>query len=69
MRIFLQIVILFLFIGTSVAQEVKFSVGVSADTLLVGNYLELKYTVENAQPNGFEPPSFTGLEIVGGPNT
>ena len=69
MRIFLSILFLLTAVSSIVAQEVKFSVAVSSDTLLVGNYLELKYTIENAQPNGFEPPSFANMEIVGGPNT
>ena len=51
------------------AQNVKFSVEISDDTLLVGNYFELKYTIQNVSPNGFQPPTFTDLEVVGGPNT
>jgi len=51
------------------AQEVKFSVEVSSDTLLVGNYFELKYTIENASGNVFEPPAFHAFNLVGGPNT
>jgi hypothetical protein len=50
-------------------QDVKFSVEVSNDTLLVGNYFELKYTVENGSPNGFEPPNLNIADVVGGPNS
>ncbi len=51
------------------AQDVKFTVEISSDTLLVGNYFELKYTIENASMNNFEPPKLQHLHIVGGPNT
>ena len=51
------------------AQDVKFTVEVSNDTLLLGNYFELKYTVENASGNSFEPPQLTQMDIIGGPNT
>lgn len=69
MRIYLSTLFVLAILGAAVAQEVKFSVSVSSDSILVGNYLELKYTIENTQPNGFEPPSFADLEVVGGPNT
>jgi len=51
------------------AQEVKFSVEISSDTLLIGNYFELKYTIENTSANHFEPPKLNNHHIVGGPNT
>lgn len=50
------------------AQEEKFTVEISSDTVLVGNYFELKYTIENASPNGFEPPKLKHHHLVGGPN-
>jgi hypothetical protein len=52
-----------------VAQDVKFTVEISSDTLLVGNYFELKYTIENAPVDEFEPPKLKILHVVGGPNT
>lgn len=51
------------------AQDVKFTVEISSDTLLVGNYFELKYTVENASMDNFDPPKLQHHHIVGGPNT
>lgn len=47
----------------------KFSVAVSSDTLLLGNYLELKFTIENVTSNGFEAPDLLPLNVIGGPNT
>ena len=51
------------------AQSAKFSVSVSSDTILLGNYFELKFTVENAPSNGFEAPDLHEFNLVGGPNT
>ncbi len=48
-------------------QEVAFTVAVTADTLYIGNPLGVKYTIENKQGD-FEPPSFEGFDIIGGPN-
>lgn len=52
----------------SFAQESGFRIEVSADTLLAGNYFELKYTVEDMAAR-FEAPDLSGFDIVGGPNT
>ncbi|RLD22144.1 MAG: hypothetical protein DRI69_02020 [Bacteroidetes bacterium] len=51
------------------AQDVKLTVEISGDTLLAGNYFELKYTIENAPANSFDPPKLERHHIVGGPNT
>ncbi len=69
MRVILSTLWLLTCLGSLDAQQIKFSVEVSDDTLLVGNYFELKYTIENASPNGFEPPALSNLSIIGGPNT
>ena len=49
------------------AQETEFKVEVSADTVLMGNYFEVKFTIENGKGK-FVAPSFNGLKIVAGPN-
>ena len=64
MRIF---VLFLLIISTAKAQEFVFSMEVSGDTVLLGNYVELTYTIENAKGK-FEAPSFEGLRVVAGPN-
>jgi len=53
----------------SFAQTPKFSVAVSSDTILLGNYFELKFTIENAPANGFQAPDLHKFDIIGGPNT
>ncbi len=50
------------------AQESKFKIEVSADTLLAGNYFELKFTIEDMDGK-FEAPDLSDFDIVGGPNT
>lgn len=60
-------IICFFIVGSLSGQEVAFTVAVTADTLYMGNPLGIKYTIENKQGD-FEPPSFEGFEIIGGPN-
>lgn len=54
--------------NSSVGQDATFKIGVSADTLLVGNYFEVKYTVENTDGK-FEAPNLSSFDVIGGPNT
>jgi hypothetical protein len=59
-------------LGMSLAawgQAPKLSVSVSSDTVLLGNYFELKFTIENTSASGFEPPSLHQFNVIGGPNT
>jgi hypothetical protein len=55
-------------LGGIIAQEHTFKLEVSADTLLAGNYFELKYTVENTDGQ-FEAPNLSAFNVIGGPNT
>ena len=48
-------------------QEQRFATEVSADSVLIGNYIEVKYVLVNLDGK-FEAPSFDGVQIVGGPN-
>jgi hypothetical protein len=47
----------------------KFTVGVSSDTVLLGNYFELKFTIENIASNGFEAPDLHSFDVISGPNS
>ncbi len=49
-------------------QEAKLTVEVSNDSILLGNYVEVKFTIENASVKNFEAPNFDGFNIVSGPN-
>ncbi len=56
-----------LWIATASGQDVVFKVEVSADTLYLGNFLGIKYTLENTQGD-FQAPEFEGFRIADGPN-
>ena len=47
----------------------KFTVSISMDSILLGNYFEVKYTLENGSGDNFIAPDFENFTIVGGPNT
>lgn len=49
-------------------QAAKLTVEVSNDSILLGNYIEVKFTIENASVKNFEAPNFDGFTIVSGPN-
>lgn len=51
------------------AQEIEFSVSLSADTIELNNRLEVTFTLKNAQGARFEPPQFEGFRLLAGPNT
>ena len=48
-------------------QDAKFEVQVSSDSILLGNYFEIRFKIENVKGN-FEPPPFEGFQILSGPN-
>ncbi len=52
---------------TSFCQAQSFATEVSTDTVLIGNYVEVKFVLVNIDGK-FEAPSFDGMQIVGGPN-
>jgi len=58
-----------LFFGFAHTQnDPEFTVEVSTDSLLMGNYLEVTFTLKNAGGQNFRPPTFDGFQVVGGPN-
>jgi len=46
----------------------KFTVQVGSDSILLGNYFEVKFILENAKGRNFSAPEFENFSIVGGPN-
>ncbi|MEM1319142.1 MAG: BatD family protein [Bacteroidota bacterium] len=50
------------------SQEATFTINVSTDSVLIGNYFKVTFTLEGAAGRQFDPPSFTDFNIVGGPN-
>lgn len=49
------------------AQDKSFKVEVSSDSILVGNYIEVKFILVNIDGE-CKTPDFEGMKIVGGPN-
>ena len=62
-------IILFLSLATQIwaQNEPSFALAVSDDSILMGNYFEIKYEANNLQGE-FELPEFNEFEIVSGPN-
>ena len=50
------------------SQDAKMLVEISNDTIMMGNYIQLRYTIENTSGN-FEMPELEGLLVISGPNT
>lgn len=50
------------------SEAVRFTVEVSTDSLLMGNLLQVSFTLENGQGQNFQAPLFTGFSVVSGPN-
>jgi len=48
-------------------QVQEFSVELSSDSVLLGNYIEVSFVSLNIDGD-FTPPEFSGMRIVGGPN-
>ena len=46
-----------------------FTVEISTDSILLGNYFEVKYTLKNGSANNFVAPDFENFNVVSGPNT
>jgi hypothetical protein len=49
-------------------ENVKFTVEVSTDSVLFGNYFQVKFSLENASGSEFRPPAFDEFEVMSGPN-
>ncbi len=69
-RFFLTAMVLSLAFGALIAQEnARFTVEVSTDSILFGNYFKVTFTLENAKGAQFEAPDFSEFRIVNGPST
>ncbi len=69
-KIILSSIVSLAFFANLSAQEnpSKFTVEISTDSILMGNYFEVKFTLENASGQNFEPPTFEDFKVVSGPN-
>ncbi|MCB0629356.1 MAG: BatD family protein [Saprospiraceae bacterium] len=48
--------------------DIRFTVEVSTDSILFGNYFQVTFTLENAKGNDFSAPDFAAFHVVSGPN-
>ena len=60
-------ILLFLFSGVLLAQEVTFETKVSKEKLGVNERLRVEFTM-NKDGDNFNPPSFEGFKVVMGPS-
>ena len=49
-------------------EEAKFTCTVSQKDVLLGNYVEVEFTLHGAQGGKLTPPDWAGFDIVNGPN-
>ncbi|MFN7115364.1 MAG: BatD family protein [Saprospiraceae bacterium] len=58
-----------LFSGVVFGQKAPiFTAKVNTDSVLLGNYVQVQFTLENANGENFQPPVFEGFQVVSGPN-
>jgi len=68
MRILFITLISVLGLASSNAQDVKFTVDVSSDSVLFGNHIRVTFSIENGEAKNFQAPNFQGFNIIGGPS-
>ncbi len=69
MKIYLSTILFGFVMNLAVAQQdARFIIEVSSDSIPLGHYFEVKFILENAHGSYFEPPTFEGFTVVGGPN-
>lgn len=54
--------------GLMAQDGARFTVEVSTDSILFGNYFKVTFTLENARGNEFSAPDFSEFHVVSGPN-
>jgi len=61
------ILIISLALSCNILSSQSFTIEVSSDSILIGNYIEVSFRIENLEGK-FEAPSFEGFTILSGPN-
>ena len=51
------------------SQDVNFYASADAKEVVKGGYVEITFTLENAEGSNFKPPSFRGFKVVSGPSS
>ncbi len=68
-RIIFLLLSIFLCVSLQAQEGSKFTVTISTDSILLGNYFMVTFTLENAEGTNFQPPVFEGFNVISGPNT
>jgi len=53
---------------TNAQQKVNIKTEISTNSVLLGNYFEVTFIIEDADIKEFDPPSFESFDIISGPN-
>ena len=67
-NIFILFILSSVFSLVKAQENTKFTVEVSSDSVLLGNFLQVKFTLENARGEQFSAPTFEGFNLISGPN-
>lgn len=70
MRFYMILTMSLLLAGSVVRaqDQVQFTLSVSSDSVLLGHYLQVSFTLENAQGQDFAGPEFEDFDLLSGPN-
>lgn len=64
----LLLLIGYLFSAVALLAQVSFTASTNAKQVTTYSYFEVKFVLNNARPEAFTPPSFSGLEVISGPS-
>ena len=64
----LTIFLLTAFCVASAQENARFKVEISNDSILLGNYFEVRFNLENAEGKNFEAPPLDEFQVISGPN-
>ena len=63
------IFIVFTFLSLNVSAQVRFYAQADAKQIVLGQYFQVSFVLENARGQNFRSPSFLEFEVVGGPSS
>ncbi len=68
MRFLISLFFLTIFSFSLQAQEISFEASTDAKELVENEYVEVTFTLKNAQGSNFQPPNFKGFNVLSGPS-
>lgn len=64
----LCVLLLFLPISLEAQNTISFEASLDQSKVALNDFVEVTFTIKNAQPDSFDPPAFNDFRIAGGPN-